>query len=246
MARKVVWSLAVAAALLPASMGSAHAEITYHDLTIAGWMVGNRVAYTNMGNFYAGAFTWAWDGGPVNTSSPLYCLDLLHSFSGMPATWQVTRHLVPPDPNSPPPCNTDHAVWIYYNHGSAAQLAKAADQGTRAAAVQVALWEVSHDQAWNTTSSGWLATGAFKWTGSTASAVCTEATDILASLYGVLDGEGRVTPPRPGYWYQPKDWPDPEVGQGQLGETPIPEPGIIVLLGLGLVAVGGTAWRKRR
>ncbi len=245
MTSKSLWGLAIGAMLLLANTGAAQAEAPYHDLTIAGWMVGNRVAYTSFGNFYAGAFTWAWDGGPVNTSSPLYCLDLLHSFSGTPATWQVTRLVVPPDPSFPPPCNTDHAVWIYYHYGTAAQLATSSDKATRAAAVQVALWEVSHDQTWSTINSGWLSSGTFRWTGAT-SAVSTQADDILASLYGALDAEGRVMPPRPGYWYQPKDWPDPEVGQGQLGESPVPEPGIIVLLGLGLVAAGGTAWRKRR
>jgi len=230
------------AALLTA--GTAAADLVYHDLTIVDWMVGKKTAYTNMGNFYAGAFTWAWDGGPTNTVSPLYCLDVRNSFSGMPQTWEVSRHLVPPDPLFPPPFNTDHAAWIYYMYGKREKLTQYADPATRAAAVQVALWEVSHDVNWHATDSGWLSGGSFYLGTSTPTAVRDQANDMLGVLYTALEG-GRITPPANCYWYQPRGWPDPVEGQGQIGESPIPEPGTLVLVGLGLLAAAGVARKKR-
>ncbi len=242
MKRKSTWLLGALAALWLVSAGPAGAQV-YHDLTIEGWMVGYKTVYTNMGNFHAGAFTWSWDSGPVNNASAMYCLDVNNSFSGIPSTWEVSRHLVPPDPQFPPPHNTDHAAWLYYTYGRLSQLSAYADKASRAASVQLALWEVSHDLNWFTLDNTWLSSGDFKWTGTFSSQIRVQATDMLHSLYDALDGDGRVVPPSSAYWYQPKGWPDPQTGQGQLGE--VPEPGTLVLLGAGLLAAGGLAWRRR-
>ena len=91
MRKRLLCAIGTLAAVL-LSEGAAGADPVYHDLTIVDWMVCHKTAYTNWGNFYAGAFTWAWDGGSENTASPLYCLDVRNSFSGMPETWQVSRH----------------------------------------------------------------------------------------------------------------------------------------------------------
>lgn len=181
--------------------------------------------------------------GPDQSSTtpagaPLYCLDLYHyqnDFSG-------TRYTVPPESHPQPPYNTTEAAWIYQHYGKVE-----ANQE----AVQLALWEVTHEADWY---SWYNRTGAPAWyqqhtpeTGESVeqfyitqanSGIISDATAILDDLYANHGDLGQF---RSCYYYRPDD--ALAEGQGLLGD--IPEPSTLMLLGGGLLASVGLAWRRR-
>jgi len=235
--KKLLIGLSVAAALL---LVAGTASATTGILHITGWLtsptnanvtVYDPVMGTNTGTYGVGSFTWKFNN--VVQSCPLYCLDVFHSFQ-FGQIWEVDVIPIPPDPE--PPYNTAEAAWIYYNHG------RHDLDATTGQAVQLALWEVSHEQDWREhyNPSSWWQTGDNDGgdfaINSVSAGARTKATDILNDLFAVEDPEGFSA-----NYYKPVS---ADLGQGQIGE--IPEPGILILLGTGLVSVAGATWRRRR
>jgi hypothetical protein len=182
------------------------------------------------GTFGSGSFSAMLDGVPL--TSPLYCLDLFHSFS-FGQNWDVTPIIVPPDPPNPPPGNTGMAAWVYHKYGLTAA------QGYQAGGVQLALWEMTHDLNWQSGLSSWWDTGVFRYSGSLSSSTDGGYADLIlhdVALNYNLGEAGNVV------YYQVSSPTGP--GQGQIGDS-IPEPATLLLLGSGLCAAVLSAWRKR-
>ena len=108
----------------------------------------------------------------------------------------------------------------------------------KAAGVQLALWEISHDQGWRTHFSvdTWYRSGKFQYTGG-ATEMRDYASLILDQVYNNTGAAGGHAT-----YYQSLPQDRAAYGQGYLGA--IPEPTTMVLLGVGLL-VGGVL-RKRR
>jgi hypothetical protein len=228
------------AGALALSAGVASADV----LQITGFYLGSAIvaplavaSLSESGSFYAGAFSATLNGQALN--QPIYCLDLGHSFS-FGQTWNVTTIVVPPDPPNPPPFNTGEASWLYNKYASSASTT------ARSGGVQLALWEISHDQNWrtdwtnavgNNTNYAWWANGNFTYgnIGSSEGQYADQIMDDVFQNYDVNQA-GHVT------YYQPN--PLTGAGQGQIGS--VPEPGTIMMLVMGLSGLGIGAWRKRR
>ena len=235
--KKATYCIVLALGLIALMSGTANAV---HSLHIYDWMVGgagHKIAVYDgvdwhTGTYGAGAFAWKLDGVVKNT--PLYCLDVFHTFN-WGNTWDVESIPIPPDPPDPPPFNTAEAAWIYQNYAYTGA-------SNEAQGVQLALWEISHDQQWRSGfGGGWWKTGSFMRIGSTANLAFQHAHAILQTLYGLNPsglGEQAI-------YYQPYPYDGNEYyGQGQIGD--VPEPGTAILLGAGLISVAGLAWRRRR
>ena len=219
--------------------GSARIEARYNGSTL----------YTP-GNVGLGSFqgTYTENGNSENTGA-MYCLDLFHSFSGTPASWEVTRSIIPPDPVNPPPWNTHEAVWAFNKYNELGW----SSNGATAAGLQLALWEISHDQDWRAKyyqAPNWYdassnGTSDFYVTSANATALG-YATTVLTDLYftGELDVSNA-------YYYDPAPSGDPSADytgkQGFVGKVgEVPEPGTLLLLGMGIVGVAGVTWRRRK
>ncbi len=226
--------LLTAFALLVSAVLTASPAGAYSTLQVTGWMAGGGgvSVWSDLGNgtlsgtYGAGAFAWKLDGQVMDT--PLYCLDLFHTFH-FGNTWTVNPIIVPPDPPNPPPFNTGEAVWVYQKYGKT-------NNYSQAMGVQLALWEISHDQGWRanfTATGGWWSTGLFKYTGSLSNGGYAQANIILQDAFSnYADGDAGH-----GTYYQPVPFESQIYGQGQLGElTPVPEPGMLVLMGAGFLA----------
>lgn len=234
----------VAAILFALSLATIPAQAN-NTLQITGWMAGGGgvSVWSDLGNgtlsgtYGAGAFNWKLDGQVQDT--PLYCLDLFHTFH-FGNSWTVKPIAVPPDPPNPPPFNTGEAVWVYHQYGQTSNY-------HQAMGVQLALWEISHDQLWRDhyqqNAGSWWNTGKFKYTGSLSNGGYAQANTIIGDLYANYDANAAGQ----GTYYQPVPFENEIYGQGQLGDrTPVPEPGVLVLLGLGLLTPVGLRVRATR
>ena len=180
-----------------------------------------------------GAFTWTLNG--QTGGSPLYCLDVWHSFN-WGQNWDVDILTIPPDPA--PPYNTHEAAWIYHTYGKTL----GAHDSRWAQGVQLALWEVCTEVDWRDhwSPTSWHSVGDEEqgdlYITSVNATALTNATTILTAVYN-QDVFGYYA-----YYYRPSD--TMHFGQGQMGD--VPEPGVLMLLGVGLITAAGIAWRRRR
>ena len=212
--------------------GSANVEVR---ATAGGTLDPATFGYGSLQATYAGADV-----------TPVYCLDVFHSFGWGSSVWEADRLVVPPDPISPPPWNTDHAAWLYNAYAGGAITAN------EAGALQIALWEVTHDQSWRSgfSTATWYNTCDFRFVGASVdfAARRTRAGAMLDALNGSILGGGDSWVSGYAHYYRPSDFDpdDPEEyhGQGMIGE--IPEPSVLLVLGLGLATAGGLRLRRRR
>ncbi len=177
------------------------------------------------------------------SAGTLFCVDIFHTFSSG-QNWQSIRYEVPSDPVSPPPWNTDHAAWLYQTYVDGATSA------AKAGGLQLALWEVTHQEDWYSggyNASGpnaWYSQGNFK-VNSTNSTQLAEATSYLSALSAAI-GSGAVASEGYQAYYYRDSAHDPggqDRGQGQIGD--VPEPSTMLIIGLGFLAAAGGTWRRR-
>lgn len=253
MARSARYAL-IAAGLFCLALAPASAD--FGTLTLSGWLAGGGGTYVNAMYTDASASPQNIDGlfgtGSILghfenelPAGPLYCLDIFHSFTDVTTSWDVERMVVPPDPENPPPWNTAEAAYAYHTFKGYSYNA------TKAAGLQLALWEISHEQAWRShfTYSGWyLEQGGYTsefWAPNISheSGKGMYASQILQAVY-----DWNFDPTEPAgslYYYQPTEgYPDYEGAQGFVGD--VPEPGTLMMLGAGLLLGTGLAWRNRR
>jgi hypothetical protein len=254
--RKLVLAIVGVSAVLSAWLMPASAMDPYDSglLTMRGWFNSHYRVDSNLIDNQAGPFRWEWNSGGVITAIPLYCMDINHYFYWN-VPFAVDRYIIPPDPNPGfLPYNTDEAAYIYHAFGNAEHISHswfvdgfgAISKEYWATGVQLALWEVSHDQQWYTFGSDWLNNGYMYLTdNNTPLAVATAANYMLEQLHPLvwINGEHHiVTPPSSCMWYQPTTGQ----GQGQIGDNMIPEPGTMLLLGIGLVGCACVLRRHRK
>ncbi len=173
------------------------------------------------------------------THSNFVCLDLEHN-AGY-TWWKADLHILPPNyqPGNPPPWNLWLAGWAYQTYRNNA----GNDWG---AALQLALWEMTHETDWatNYNAASWHDTGNFQLFSDYTTGAKTNATTILTAakdqpLYPSMD--------RYVEYYEPADNSSPGTyGQGMLKDGgEIPEPSSLLLLGSIVLAAAGLTWRRR-
>ena len=210
--------------------------------TIKGVYVYTGTGWLNNLTVAAGAFTWNLD--QVAKDTPLYCVDVFHSYY-WGQTWQANCIPSLPGPTNPLSHNTAEAAWIYQKYGVSASR-------DTAAGVQLALWEITHDKNWRQQSvdalgavQWWAAAEGsdFNYRGSKSVAAFIRANAILQDLYqNYRQAEGGVCS-----YYQPPTGTD-YYAAGHIGDgaPTVPEPGTLALLGIGLCTVAGSAWRRAK
>ncbi len=244
--RHLLLSVCILAALMAGSTVDASASWYLHFtgfLYGTGQGVSVRVDGTNYNNMGLGPVT-GWRSAVANPTesqkeyfeNPLYCLDIFHSYTWSDSWW-ADAYVVPPY-NYPPPYNTAEAAWIYESYGTGPM---SADE---AKGVQLALWEVSHEQAWRTTylasNQTWASAGGFQITGGANSGSRAVATSVLDALYAQDPGTLTAS----AVYYRPIEYDGGS--QGMLTKTPeVPEPGTLVLLSASLLVGAAVTWKRR-
>ncbi len=251
MARSARYAL-IAAGLFCLALAPASAD--FGTLTLSGWLAYGGGTYVNAmytdvhaspqtinGLFGTGSILGHFQN--ELPAGPLYCLDLFHTFTDVTTNWAVERMVVPPDPPFPPPWNTAEVAYAYHTFKDYSYDAE------KAAGLQLALWEISHEQAWRTNFnySTWYQyqehSGSEFWATVNQSTGSKGywASEILQDVYTNFPTSNAGSL----YYYQPTlGYPNYEGAQGFVGD--VPEPGTLMMLGAGLLLGTGFAWRNRR
>ena len=218
---------------LSATPPSAPVLVTLTDAAIGGIpLVGfNQRAVT------AGELNWEFVGGTpagYNSNFYAYCAELTEAVQAN-QTIEIlsTDLLIPTNPaGSGDAFSGKKAAWLFNTYapginGAVSDL----DSRQNAAALQVAIWEAIYDTTDN------LADGFFRL--NSAGNIATKAMGYLTSLYSATNYDE-------GSWFKANG-----VGAGQdliLGPSnapPIPEPGTLLLFGLGLAGLAHMRTRQR-
>ena len=186
--------------------------------------VGIAISGQYMGsNVYTGAFEGR-EGGPAGASiGYVYCVDLQHGMNLNHTHEYDPFDTTHPDLNQSPANgyvrrNASWAAWLYRSYG------RSVTNASEAGAMQVALWEILYDGDAN------LHTGNFRLVGGFAH-------EAQANYYlGLTPSADNVQ----GYYRHTGNFQQDLI----TPMSPVPEPGTILLLGSGLIAVGAAIRRR--
>jgi hypothetical protein len=187
----------------------------------------------------AGELNWNWitPSGGNGTSFYTYCMDVLNYLTDPQVVNVLSTESVPD--TSAVADRGAKAAWLFnqYSEGIRSESNEAvADR--KAAALQVAIWEVLYDATPN------LASGVFQGLSDFGGGVFTQAGSYLSALFqGQTIGSSSFNSAL--YFTSTAVWLDsiPQNGvPGQDQITRVPEPGTLLLMGLGGVAL----FRNRR
>jgi PEP-CTERM motif len=201
-------------------------QMGLHDIVT---IVGANGAESASGSYYAGEIDWIWNGGtPPGFSDAVttYCVDILHEL-GASQTVEIgtTAGLVTPAENG-----GGKAAWLLNT------FAPLVTTGVQAAGLQVAIWESLYDNDHNLGGGTFsLVTSNAAYTGAaTALAIAGQANQYLDQLYSNPSG---------GYYTSTAAWLHAVAPTGGQDQITTPEPGSLLLLGIG--GVVARLYRRR-
>lgn len=221
-------AVAVVAVAIPAKTNAA--ELTLDGMGLRDIVtINSTLPGFESGSYYAGQFVWS--SNDPNLGSPVltYCVDILHEV-------ESTQQVAVDSTDNMPTLAQDgggKAAWLLDTFASSVTT------GVQAAALQVAIWEAIYDNNHDVTSGVFsIVTDSSAYTGAyEAQLIATQATSYLNQLFY---GNGQ-------YHTDTAVWLDAlangGIGQSQI-TTATPEPGSLMLIGLGLAAMA--AFRRKR
>jgi len=251
--------LAVAGLVL--SAGIVSAQVPFH-MVVSSVYGTNATISGNGGGAWEHAGSGMMQGtltinGVQKPMTGVFCVDLAHSFSinGTENVWDGQRYIVPPDPSEPPPWDTQDAAYAYHHWKANWTTVGTAQQKQEwASGVQLALWEITQNSTFDPNNplstgwrgeynshSNWWSYGQFQYSmgGYFNANAFANATAILSTMWGYheMRNGGSL------YYYDPSN--NQNHAQGLVGDSDVPEPGSLLLLGTALLAGVGVAWRRR-